>query len=80
MFKEGDLFFLNEKGKTLFKHYAAENGIVIRGPYLLYEQDYESRTRVIQYHGYDILIQGRLFIEIPQRFLQRIVKHEENTK
>ena len=80
MFKKGDLFFFNEEGKALFHHVGGENGIVMSEPYLLFEKDFESETPIIQYYGYDILIQGRLFKEIPEKFLLRVVKHEENTK
>ena len=79
VFKKGDLFFLNEEGLILFQHIQAENGIIMSDPYLLYEKDFESETRVVQYHGYDVLIQGRLFIEIPEKFLLRVIKDEKNT-
>ena len=80
MFKKGDLFFLNKEGLVLFKHIQGENGIIMSEPYLLYEKDFESETRTIQYFGYDILIQGRLFTEIPEKFLLRVIKDEEDTK
>ncbi len=80
MFKKGDLFFLNEEGRVLFQHIHAENGIIMSDPYLLYERDFESETRVVQYHGYDVLIQGRLFKEIPEKFLARVVRNEKNTE
>ena len=78
MFKKGDLIFFNTKGRTLFQYIRAENGIVMSDPYLLYEKDFESKTRMIQYYGYDVLIQGRLFKEIPEKFLLRVIKREEN--
>ena len=77
MFKKGDLFFLNNKGITLFQSIGGENGIIMSDPYLLFESDFESQTRVIQYYGYDVLIQGRLFIEIPEKFLLRVIKGEK---
>jgi len=80
VFKKGDLFFLNNAGKTLFQYIRGENGIIMSDPYVLYEKDFESKTQVIQYNGYDVLIQGRLFKEIPEKFLQRVIKNEENTK
>jgi hypothetical protein len=46
--------------------------------YLLYEKDFESQTRVIQYYGYDILIQGILFREVPEKFLLRVVRDEKH--
>jgi len=80
VFKKGDLFFLNTEGFILFQHIGGQNGIIMSDPYLLYEKDFESETRVVSYYGYDILIQGRLFIEIPEKFLLRVIKHEKNTE
>lgn len=80
MLKEGDLFFLNEKGMLLFHHVDGENGIIMSGPYLLFEKDCESETRVLQYYGYDVLIKGRLFKEIPEKFLSRVIKDEEDVE
>ena len=74
MFKKGDIFFLNTEGFILFQHIGGENGIIISDPYLLYEKDFESETRVVQYYGYDVLIKGRLFKEIPEKFLLRVIK------
>ena len=79
MFKKGDLFFLNTEGFLLFKHVGGENGIIMSDPYLLHEKDDESRTRITQYYGYDVLIKGRLFKEIPEKFLLRVIKGEENS-
>jgi len=58
----------------------AENGIIISDPYIIYEKNYESQTGRIQYNGYDILIKGRLFKEIPEKFLLRVIKREENNE
>ena len=80
MFKKGDLFFLNTEGYILFKHIQGENGIVMSNAYLLYEHDFESKTQVSQYYGYDILINGRLFTEIPEKFLSRVTKRERNNE
>lgn len=80
MFKKGDLFFLNDEGVMLFQYIAGENGIVMSDPYVLYENDFESKTPVTRYNGYDILIQGRLFKEIPEKFLLRVIKNEKNTE
>tara|TARA_Y100000034_G_C6702931_1_gene310110 strand:+ start:297 stop:527 length:231 start_codon:yes stop_codon:yes gene_type:complete len=75
MFEEGDLFFLNERGKILFQYIQGENGIIIEGPYLLYEYDFHATPEKIEYNGYDILIKGRLFKEIPEKFLIRVTKN-----
>lgn len=80
MFKKGDLFFFNNEGKMLFQYVGGENGLIMSERYLLHEKDYESETPVLQYYGYDVLIKGRLFIEIPEKFLLRIIKDEKNTE
>ena len=80
MFKKGDLFFLNSEGKILFHQVGGENGLIMSDPYLLYEKDFESKTPVEEYYGYDILIQGKLFKEVPEKFLRRVIKNEENTE
>ena len=64
----------------LFHHISGENGIIMSDPYLLFEKDFESETRVVEYYGYDVLIKGRLFKEIPEKFLLRVIRNEENTK
>ena len=74
------IFFLNTEGFILFQYIGGQNGIIISDPYLLYEKDDESETRIVQYYGYDILIQERLFTEIPEKFLLRVIKDEENTE
>ena len=80
VFKKGDLIFFNKKGRMLFQYLKAENGIIVSDPYILYEKDYESQTGIVQYNGYNILIKGRLFTEIPEKFLLRVIKHEENNE
>ena len=80
MFKKGDLFFLNTEGFILFQHIGGENGIIMSDPYLIYEKGYSSDSEVVQYYGYDILIKGRLFKEIPEKFLLRVIKSEENNE
>ena len=47
-------------------------------PYLLLEKGHGAEQ--VQYPGYDILIQGRLFKEIPEKFLLRVIKNEKNTE
>ena len=78
VFKKGDIFFLNDEGKILFQHIGGENGIVMSDPYKLYETDLESETRVIEFYGFYLLIRGKLFKEIPEKFLLRVTTHEKN--
>ena len=81
MFKKGDLFFLNKEGKILFRQLQAENGIIMSDSYLLFEYDFQDiPPQKMEYHGYDVLIKGRLFTEIPEKFLMRVIKNEENTE
>ena len=80
MFRKGDLFFLNEEGAALFHHLDAENGIIMSDPYLLFEYDFHSTPEKLTYNGYDVLIKGRLFKEIPEKFLLRVIKNEKNTE
>ena len=80
VFKKGDLFFLNTEGKVLFQYVGGENGIIMGGPYVLFEKDFESKTETTRYYGYDILIQGRLFKEIPEKFLLRVIRDEKDTE
>ena len=79
VFKKGDLFFLNTEGFILFRHIGGENGIIMSNAYLLCEKNYLPSGEVVQYYGYDVLIKGRLFREIPEKFLLRVTKSEENS-
>lgn len=78
MFIKGDLFFLNLEGIVLFTPIGGENGIIMSDKYILYENDFESQTQIVEYYAYDILINGILFKEIPEKFLKRVVKDEKN--
>ena len=78
MFAKGDLFFLNLEGIVLFTPINGENGIIMSDKYILYEKDFESQTQIIEYYAYDILINGILFKEIPEKFLKRVIKDEKN--
>lgn len=80
MFNKGDLFFLNEDGKNLFCHIDADHGLVMSDPYLLYQSSLSSSVENQDYYGYDILIKGRLFREIPKRLLLRLVEHEKTVE
>ena len=80
MFKKGDLVFLNKRGKILFQYYQAENGIIMSDPYLIYKYDFHATPEKAQYYGYDILIKSRLFKEMPEKFLLRVLKNEKNTE
>jgi len=48
--------------------------------YLLFEYDVSPDVTMVEYYGYDVLIKGRLFKEMPEKFLMRVIKIEENTK
>jgi hypothetical protein len=80
VFKKGDLFFLNTEGFILFQHIGGENGIIMSDPYLLFQCDFDDNRENIQFTGYDVLIKGILFKEIPEKFLERVTKNEKNIK
>ena len=80
MFNKGDIFFLNDEGKTLFQYIKGENGIIISDRYILYNYIKNKNEDKLEYFGYDILINELLFKEIPEKFLSRVIKGEENIK
>ena len=80
MFKKGDLFFLNEEGLILFQYIDGENGIIMTDGYLLVEFDHGQDKDKSEFTGYDVIIKGRLFKEIPEKFLLRVIKNEKNTE
>ena len=79
MHKKGDLFFLNDRGKILFKEIGGENGIIMNGPYRLFESPYGKGSELLEYDAYDIL-NGILFREVPVRFFERVTINEESSK
>jgi len=80
VFKKGDLFFLNKEGLILFQYIEGENGIITTDGYLLVEFDHGPDKDKSEFTGYDVIIKGRLFKEIPEKFLLRVIKNEKNTK
>jgi hypothetical protein len=80
VFKKGDLFFLNEEGLILFQYIDGENGIIMTDGYLLVEFDHGQDKDKSEFTGYDVIIKGRLFKEIPEKFLLRVIKNEKNTE
>ena len=80
VFKKGDLFFLNKEGKILYHHIQGENGFIMSEAYVLFEHDFHSTPEKLEFKGYDVLIKGRLFKEIPEKFLMRVIKDEEDAK
>jgi len=80
VFEKGDIFFLNDKGKTLFQHIAGENGIIMSDAYKLFEKPLGPETTMVEFYGYDLLIKGKLFKEIPEKFLLRVTTNEKNNE
>ena len=78
MFSKGDLVFLNDKGKLLFERVDGEHGIIMTDRYLIYELDCHRTPDMVQFYAYDVLIRGRLFKKIPERFLLRVIENEKN--
>ena len=44
----------------------------------MYEYGFHSQPERTEYLTYDILVCGQLFKDIPEEFLDRIVKNEKN--
>jgi hypothetical protein len=80
VYKKGDLFFLNERGKILYKEIGGENGIIMKGPYRVFESPYGKGSELLEYDAYDILINGILFREVPIKFFERVTINEESSK
>ena len=80
MFKKGDLIFFNDEGVMLFSGLGAKNGIIVRGPYKLFEHELHSTPEILEYDGYDVLVKEILFKEIPEKFLIRVTKDEKDLK
>lgn len=80
MFEKGDLIFFNEEGKELFSYIKGTAGIIVSDRFLLFSYDLHSTPEKIEYYGYDIIVEGRLFKEIPEKFLSRVTDNEENPK
>ena len=80
MFKKGDFFKFNESGVNLFKYITGSVGVVVSDAKVMYEYDFHSQPEKTEYFTYDILVCGQLFKDIPEEFLDRIVKDEENIK
>lgn len=78
MFEKGDLVFLNEEGKELFSYLKGTTGIVVSDRFLLFSYDLHATPEKIEYYGYDIIVDGRLFREIPEKFLLRVTENEED--
>ena len=71
---------MNHKGKALFQYLNAENGIIMSDPYLLFKYDFHTLPEKIEFLGYDVLINGRLYTEIPEKFLLRVIRDEKDPK
>ena len=73
-FKKGDLIKFNKKGEDLFVYLEAHVGVIASDPVVMYEYD---REHSVQYIVYDILVDGQLFKQIPEDFLDRIIQDDE---
>ena len=74
-FKKGDLVKFNKFGEDLFAYLRASVAVVVSDPIIMYEYEMEH---AIQYIAYDILVDGKLFKQIPEEFLDRITQNEKN--
>jgi len=78
--KKGDLLKFNEQGMALFKHCTGSVGVLVSKRKVLYEYKLLKAQQTRQYYGFDILVSGQLFKDIPEEFLIRIIINEEDTK
>ena len=76
--KKGDLVEFNEDGEDLFRYLNSSVGIISSDPIVMYEYEFDE---TVEYIVYDLIVDGQLFKHIPEEFIDRITrKNEENTK
>tara|TARA_B000000557_G_C20580586_1_gene361201 strand:+ start:211 stop:456 length:246 start_codon:yes stop_codon:yes gene_type:complete len=74
VFKKGDLVKFNKHGEDLFNYLGASVGLISSEPTVMYEHDFDEK---IQYIVYDLIVDGQLFKHIPEEFLDRITRTDE---
>ena len=78
MFKKGDLVKFNNVGEDLFIHLGAHVGLISSDPVIMFEYEFEHAH---EYIVYDLIVDGQLFKQIPEEFLDRIIQdNEEDTE
>ncbi len=81
MFKKGDFLSFNDNGTELFKHISGKVALIVSEPVLIYEYEYNDSGDKKEYYVYDIIVCGKLFMDIPEEFIKRItVDYEKNIK
>lgn len=73
-FRKGDLVKFNKYGEDLFIYLNASVAVIASDAIVMYEYDMEH---AIEYLVYDILVDGKLFSQIPEEFLDRIIQDDE---
>tara|TARA_B100001094_G_scaffold72614_1_gene68887 strand:+ start:4713 stop:4976 length:264 start_codon:yes stop_codon:yes gene_type:complete len=74
VFKRGDLVQFNQFGEDLFNYLGASVGLISSEPTVIYEYEFDEK---IEYIVYDLIVDGQLFKHIPEEFLDRIARTDE---
>ena len=74
-YRKGDLVKFNKAGEDLFIYLKASVAVIASDPIVMHEYEMEH---AFQYIAYDILVDGKLFKQIPEEFLDRIVQDEKD--
>ena len=77
-YKPGDLIYLNQYGLFISSNFEDLVGIVISEPYSIFAP-VETNLDTF-YTVYDILLDGELFKMVPEEFMERYAKYEEDNK
>ena len=78
-FKPGDLVILNQYGLFITLEHERKLGIIISKSYNILPPDEESEIDTF-FIVYDILLDGELFKMVPEEFMERYGKYEEDIK
>ena len=74
MYKKGDLVRFNKFGEELFTYLGACVGLISSDPIIMFEYEFEH---AVEYVAYDLIVDGQLFKQIPEEFLDRITSENE---
>lgn len=81
MFNKGDFLSFNNQGVELFRHISGKVALIVSESILIYEYEFSDSTKKKEYYVCDIIVCGKLFMDIPHEFLKRItLKNEKNIK
>jgi len=78
-YKIGDLVVLNEFGRLVIDNNKDRVGLIVAGPSnMIYPMLDIPKEESFSYWAYDIMIGKELITDVPQEFLQKMIKQEEN--